>query len=75
MWLVPRVHDRSLQRRLQPDLGLHEVGALAELELDAVDPRLLAADLARAAEHWSRVTKNGMSDAASRANGTARSRR
>jgi hypothetical protein len=48
--LVARVDDRSLQRRLETDLLLEEVGALADLERHLVraDARELAADLARA---------------------------
>jgi hypothetical protein len=37
--LVAGVDDRALERGLQPDLGLEEVGALRELE--AGDPRVL----------------------------------
>ena len=47
---VARVHDRTLQRRLEPDLLLEEVGTLADLVVDRVGA-VLAADLARAGEH------------------------
>ena len=42
MRFVPRVDDRALQRRLEADLFLEEVGALAELERHAIrsDPEL-----------------------------------
>lgn len=48
--LVPGVDDRPLQRGLEPDLHLEEVGPLADLE--AVTARVLPdADLARADDH------------------------
>ena len=51
--LVTGVDDRSLQRRLQSDLGLEEVGALGELErvTAAIVPGGLEAHLAGAGEH------------------------
>jgi hypothetical protein len=48
--LVAGVHDRTLQRRLEPDLLLEEVSALAELEA-GVPRSVLATDLARTGEH------------------------
>ena len=51
--LVARVDDRALQRRLEPDLLLEEVGALADLEVDGFGA-VLGADLARAGEHLPR---------------------
>src|SRR5262249_57810704 len=48
--LVTRVDDRPLQRRLEADLLLEEVGPLAELVATVARP-VLAADLAGAGEH------------------------
>ena len=49
--LVARVDDRALQRGLEPDLLLEEVGPLGELEGDVAvaGRRRLATDLAGAA--------------------------
>ena len=47
---VARVHDRALERGLEPDLLLEEVGALADLEVDRLGA-VLGADLARTGEH------------------------
>ena len=47
---VARVHDRALQRRLEPDLLLEEVGALADLEVARLRA-VLGADLAGTGEH------------------------
>ena len=51
--LVAGVDDRTLERRLETDLLLEEVGPLAELVRHVVGrtTRQLAADLAGAAEH------------------------
>ena len=57
--LVARVHDRALQRGLEPDLLLEEVGALADLEVASLGT-VLGADLARARKRSGGVTNQGM---------------
>ena len=49
--LVPGVDDRALERRLEPDLLLEEVGSLAQLEMRRpIRLAVLLADLAGAGE-------------------------
>ena len=74
--LVAGVDDRALQRGLEPDLLLEEVGPLAELERHVVGGHAgqLAADLAGADDTW-RVTKCGVTWATIRPNGTSRASR
>jgi hypothetical protein len=51
--LVTRVHDRPLERGLEADLLLEEVGALTDLEVDGFGA-VLGTDLARTGEHLAR---------------------
>ena len=68
--LVPGVDDRSLERGLEADLDLEEIGPLADLETVLVP---VLADPTRPAPQttW-RVTKNGVSWLTIEANGVWR---
>ena len=61
MWLVSRVHDRTLEGGLQTDLFLEEVGALAQLERNVAGNRArrLTSHLACASKHLSRNEVRG----------------
>ena len=76
MRLVARVDDRALQRGLEPDLVLEEVGPLGELVRDAaLGAASLSAPTLPAPVKICRVTKNGIRSRTIRANGVARSTR
>ena len=70
--LVAGVDDRPLERGLQADLDLEEVGPLGELEAGAAAVRA-DADPAGAARTTCRVTKNGVSPRTMSVNGVCRS--
>ena len=69
--LVPGVDDGPLERGLEADLGLEEVGALAEIWKSPCSALFSAPDLAGAGEHLA-GDEEGLRCWTMRANGTSR---
>ena len=73
--LVAGVDDGPLERRLEPDDLLEELGPLRDLEVDrlGVERRRLGSDLARAGEEGARDEVRAPRPSITLANGTDRS--